>query len=116
MKRAYYALLIASAFSVPTLSHAETTTAPITRAQVRAQLIAAEQAGQYPRAYANYPDPALDAASKRAAIQAAADSSYGSESTGHSASGFVEVRARVAANTESQIGEAQFEDVYRGRK
>jgi hypothetical protein len=111
MKRAYYALLIASAFGLPSLSHADTTTAPITRAQVRAELVSAERAGQYPRSYSSYPDAVPAYASKRAVAQAVADSSYGSESTGHSASGFIEVRSRAAANDASS-----FADVYRGRK
>jgi hypothetical protein len=112
MKRTYYALLIASAFGLPSLSHADTATAPITRAQVRAELIAAEQADQYPRGYANYPDPVPNYALKHAADRAAADSSYGPESTGHSASGFAAIRLRAAAHDDA----SSFEDVYRGRK
>jgi hypothetical protein len=111
MKHTYYALLIASALSLPALSHADTATAPITRAQVRAQLIAAEQAGQYPRAYTSYPDPVPNHALKHAADRTAADSSYGSDSTGHSESGFAATLARAGANDASSS-----EDVYRSRK
>jgi hypothetical protein len=111
MKHTYYALLIASALSLPALSYADTATAPITRAQVRAELIAAEQAGQYPRAYANYPDPVSNYALKHAADRTAADSSYGSDSTGHSESGFAAAPVQAAANEASSS-----EDVYRSRK
>jgi hypothetical protein len=115
MKRTYYALLIASAFSLPALSYADTVGAPVTRAQVRAELVAAEQAGQFPQSYAHYPDAAPDAAlmhvADRAATEAAADTSYGSESTGHSVSGLRAVRVRPVANNPSPFG-----DVYRGRK
>ncbi|MFM0149851.1 DUF4148 domain-containing protein [Paraburkholderia sp. RL18-085-BIA-A] len=115
MKRAYYALLIASAFSLPSLSHADTAGASTIRAQVRAELVAAEQAGQYPQSVAHYPDAAPDAAlthvAHRAETQAAVDSAYGPEITGYSASGFRAIRVRAVANGQPPLG-----DVFRGRK
>ena len=56
MKRIYLATIAASALGLRLLSHAEATSTHTTRAQVRAELIAAEQAGQYPQSYSHYPD------------------------------------------------------------
>ena len=76
MKRAYYAALIAAAVSLPSLSYADTTSAPVTRAQVRAELVAAEQAGQYPRVYASYPDTVPNASFKYVSDRAAANARH----------------------------------------
>ncbi|MGF7128584.1 hypothetical protein P3T40_000050 [Paraburkholderia sp. EB58] len=72
MKRTYYALLIASALSLPSLSYADAASGPVTRAQVRAELVAAEQAGQYPRVYASYPDHVSNASFQYVSDRAAA--------------------------------------------
>jgi hypothetical protein len=72
MKRTYYALLIAAAVSLPSLSYADTASAPVTRAQVRAELVAAEHAGQYPRVLASYPDSVSNASFKYVSDRAAA--------------------------------------------
>jgi hypothetical protein len=115
MKRTYYAVLIAAAFSLPSLSHADTASASITRAQVRAELVAAEQVGQYPHVYPSYPDSVSNASfryvSDRAAVKAAAESSYGPEITGHSEAGAGAIRVRAVADNPSPLG-----NVFRGRK
>jgi hypothetical protein len=76
MKRAYYAALIAAPVSLPSLSHADTNSAPVTRAQVRAELVAAEQGGQYRRVYASYPDAVPSASFKYVSDRAAANARY----------------------------------------
>jgi hypothetical protein len=62
VKRIYVAAIVAASLSLPLLSHAQSTGTHITRAQVRAELIAAEKAGQYPQSYSHYPDASPDAA------------------------------------------------------
>lgn len=73
MKRIYQAVLVASVLSLPLLSQAETSNPSFTHAQVRSELVAAEQAGQHPRSYQNYPDPVsvdrLQHATRRAVAQ-----------------------------------------------
>ena len=52
------ALLIASALAAPSFAFAQDSNAPVTRAEVRAQLIQLEQAGYRPAAKDNdYPQP-----------------------------------------------------------
>src|ERR1700761_4165467 len=95
MKRLNRALIVASLvvapltapFAVPFAAHASEI-APLTRAQVRAELIEAERNGTYPTSKVHYPDPQPDAASvyvaNRAAAQAGADSAYGGSAAGSS--------------------------------
>ncbi|MBC8741789.1 DUF4148 domain-containing protein [Paraburkholderia sp. UCT31] len=50
MKTLIYAALVASALVVPAVSFAQDVTAPLTRAEVRADLVQVEQAGYRPSA------------------------------------------------------------------
>ncbi|APR39788.1 DUF4148 domain-containing protein [Paraburkholderia sp. SOS3] len=94
MKRLNHALiaasLVAATFAAPFTAHASDV-APLTRAQVRAELIAAEQNGTYPTSKVHYPAAQPDAATvyvaNRAAAAAGADSAYGGSAAGSSVSG-----------------------------
>jgi hypothetical protein len=55
MNRVYQALVLAAALGLPLASHAQSS---VTRADVRAQLVAAEQSGQIPQSDTSYPEPA----------------------------------------------------------
>ena len=59
MNRLNKALIVASFVVLPLVGHAADN-APLTRAQVRADLIAAEQNGTFPLSKVHYPDPAYD--------------------------------------------------------
>jgi Domain of unknown function (DUF4148) len=65
-------LIISVLIGLPIASHA-TDVAPKTRAQVRAELIAAELSGQIPYSQAHYPDPQPDPASVYVARKAVSD-------------------------------------------
>jgi hypothetical protein len=114
MKRIYVAAIVAASLSLPLLSQARATMAHPTRAQVRAELIAAEQAGKYPQSYAHYPDAAPDLAlehvADRAAARAAADGSYGSSAASGSESGFRRFREHLVAHKQPDSV-----DIYRGQ-
>jgi len=90
MKRLNRALIVASLVIAPFAAHAADI-APLTRAQVRAELIEAEQNGTYPTSKVHYPDAQPDAATvyvaNRAAAKAGAESAYGGSVTGSSVSG-----------------------------
>jgi Domain of unknown function (DUF4148) len=79
-------LIIPVLIGLPFASHA-TDVAPKTRAQVRAELIAAELSGQFPYSKVSYPDKQPDPALVYAAQKAASDTSYGSSISGESAEG-----------------------------
>ncbi|MFC0402018.1 DUF4148 domain-containing protein [Paraburkholderia rhizosphaerae] len=102
MKRLSQALAIASFVVLPLVSHAAYS-APLTRAQVRADLISAEQHGSFPLSKVHYPEPewnpsavyvankaaqknAQDAANN-ARADAATVNAYGAQTSGSSASG-----------------------------
>ncbi|KXV05825.1 hypothetical protein CR51_12320 [Caballeronia megalochromosomata] len=59
------------AFSIPVLSFAQTSDQSLTRAQVRADLIRAENAGYNPTAWADFPDGEIQAAEFRVAARKA---------------------------------------------
>ncbi|MGF6776180.1 DUF4148 domain-containing protein [Paraburkholderia sp. GAS334] len=103
MKRIHQALVLAAALALPLASHAEST---VTRAQVRAQLVAAEQAGTYPMSDAHYPDLALN----RPVARKSQDESYGPSTHGSSASGFRSLRTHLVATHDASL-----DDVYRGQ-
>ncbi len=107
MKRLHQAVLIASIFSLPLISHAESNVAPKTRADVRAELIAAEHAGVYPQSDVDYPNPAT---SNRPVAHASRNDAYGPSTSGSFASGLRTVRARVKASVRPQT-----DDIYRGQ-
>jgi hypothetical protein len=100
MKRLSQALVVASLLAAPFVAYAAGV-APLTRAQVRADLIAAEQNGTYPTSKVHYPDPQRDPATvyvaNRAAAKAAAENAYGGSADSHSASG---IRAGGAVSSE----------------
>jgi hypothetical protein len=109
MKRVYQALVIAAALGLPLASHAQSQST-VTRAQVRAELVAAEQSGQYPQSDTNYPEPANDSAAAPHVFHHAHDASYGPSTAGSSESGFRATRARSLASTPPS-----FDDIYRGQ-
>ncbi|WP_459718639.1 DUF4148 domain-containing protein [Paraburkholderia sp. 2C] len=117
MKRLNRALIAASLvvapltaiFAAPVAAPAADV-APLTRAQVRAELIEAEQNGTYPTSKVHYPDAQPDAATvyvaNRAAAKAGVDSAYGGSPAGSSVSG---ARAGGAVSGERP----QFGNLYR---
>jgi hypothetical protein len=90
MKTLIYAALLASALAAPALSFAQEATAPITRAEVQADLVRVEQAGYHPSGKdVHYPED-IQAAEARLAPQDATthgDTSVGGVSTGSSQTG-----------------------------
>jgi hypothetical protein len=87
------ALLIASALAAPTLAFAQDN-APVTRAEVRAQLTQLEQAGYNPETNDNYYPQALQAAEQRVDAKNGVEAqSYGPATSGTSVSG---MRATIA--------------------
>jgi hypothetical protein len=64
MKSFIYAALAATILAAPALSFAQQSTAPVTRAEVRAELVALEKAGYNPNDWINYPEN-LQAAQQR---------------------------------------------------
>ncbi|WP_277184542.1 DUF4148 domain-containing protein [Caballeronia sp. BR00000012568055] len=98
MKSLISAVAVAAALVAPALAFAQQSDAPLTRAQVRAELVQLEKAGYNP----NINDPSypanLQAAEARVNAQAVAQTStqssdYGSVATGSSQSGRAEPRA-----------------------
>jgi hypothetical protein len=90
MKSIAQAVVIAAALAAPLAAHAQNNE-PLTRAQVRADLISVEQAGYWPSRAAelNYPDT-IQAAERKIAAQHAATASetgYGDDVSGASQSG-----------------------------
>jgi hypothetical protein len=86
MKTTYLsAVVIAAALSIPALASAQSN-APLTRAEVRAQLVALEQTGYSPASNnINYPQDVQ--AAQRAVNSQQADTSYGPSTAGSSAQG-----------------------------
>jgi hypothetical protein len=107
MRRIKKILIMSLLAGLPIASHA-TDVVPKTRAQVRAELIAAELSGQYPYSRVHYPDPQPDPALVYVARKAAGDTSYGSSISGESAVGVGSV-GRQAANRPNYV------DIRRGR-
>ena len=87
MKSLLYTAIAASILTIPVVSFAQQSNAPVTRAQVRAELIQIEQAGYTPgRRDPNYPED-IQAAQARVAAAQAQTSSYGPAVNGSSQSG-----------------------------
>jgi hypothetical protein len=81
------ALVLSSALAAPAFAFAQNN-APVTRAQVKAELIQLEKAGYNPGGEdVNYPQDIQAAEQRVAEQQSAASSSYGSSANGTSASG-----------------------------
>jgi hypothetical protein len=112
MKHLNRALIVASLVIAPFAAHAADI-APLTRAQVRAELIQAEQNGTYPTSKVHYPDAQPDAATvyvaNRAAAKAAAESAYGGAGAGSSVSG---TRAVSGAGGDVSGERPQFGNLY----
>ena len=82
MKSIICAVFAAAVLAVPTLSFAQASNAPVTRAEVKADLVQVEQAGYNPaRKDLNYPAD-IQAAEARIDTSSAADTSYGGVSNG----------------------------------
>ncbi|WP_408320408.1 MULTISPECIES: DUF4148 domain-containing protein [unclassified Paraburkholderia] len=80
MKTLIYAALIAGVLATPVASFAQDTTGPLTRAELRADLIQAEHAGYRPAAYdVNYP---ADIQAAEARVQAQDVTAPGSTGAG----------------------------------
>ncbi|MEM5339964.1 DUF4148 domain-containing protein [Paraburkholderia azotifigens] len=112
MNRVYQALVLAAALGLPLASHAQSQSAA-TRAQIRAELVAAQQSGQYPQSDTSYPEPANYSAAAPHVFHRSHDpiaASYGPSTNGSADSGFRATRARSLANAP-----AAFDDVYRGQ-
>lgn len=88
MKSLTKVVAVAMFFAAPVASFAQSSEQPLTRAQVRAELVKAENAGYSPLAWADYPYGEIQAAEFRAA-QKADTSGYGSGSSGTFQSGVV---------------------------
>jgi|SRR5580698_3711921 hypothetical protein len=81
------AVVIASALAAPALAFAQNND-PVTRAQVKAELVQLERAGYNPAGdQAHYPDAILAAEQKVAAQNETAQGAYGPSTVGTSASG-----------------------------
>jgi hypothetical protein len=91
MKSLLYTAIAASILAIPVVSFAQQSNAPVTRAQVRAELIQIEQAGYIPgRRDPNYPEDVQAAQARVAAAQAQTQTqtnSYGPAANGSSQSG-----------------------------
>lgn len=112
MKRVYQALVLAAALGLPLASQAQSQSTA-TRTQVRAELVAAQQSGQYPQSDTSYPEPANYSAAAPHVFHRSHDliaASYGPSVSGSAASGFRAARARSPAGASSA-----FDDIYRGQ-
>ncbi|BCF90732.1 DUF4148 domain-containing protein [Paraburkholderia sp. PGU16] len=112
MKRVYHALVLAAALGLPLASQAQSQSTA-TRTQVRAELVAAQQAGQYPQSDTSYPEPANYSAAAPHVFHRTQDliaTSYGPSASSSAASGFRATRARSLAGASSA-----FDDLYRGQ-
>ncbi|KLU23108.1 hypothetical protein EOS_27190 [Caballeronia mineralivorans PML1(12)] len=90
MKSLIQALVVAAVLAVPAVSFAQSTQSnqPLTRAEVKAQLIQIEKAGYNPATANDYDYPAnIQAAEARVAAQNGGASSYGGVANGTSDSG-----------------------------
>jgi hypothetical protein len=94
------AVALASALAAPAVSFAQQSNGPVTRAQVRAELVQLEKAGWRPSMgmgnNPHYPD-GIQAAEARVAAQNGGASSYGGVDSGSSASG-ASAAVRTGAN------------------
>jgi hypothetical protein len=86
MKSLIQAVVVAAALAAPALSFAQSN-APVTRAQVRADLVQLEKAGYRPGDDETHYPVAVQAAEARVAAQNGATSGYGGVASGASQSG-----------------------------
>jgi len=85
MKSLIEAAVIAALIAAPLAAFAQSTQ-PVTRAEVRAELVALEKAGYDPRDWMNYPAN-IQAAEARVAAEKGDVSGYGASSNGSSQAG-----------------------------
>ncbi|CAN0626293.1 conserved exported protein of unknown function [Burkholderia multivorans] len=103
MKSLIKAVTVAVVLTAPLASFAQSNQQPITRAQVRAELVQLEKAGYNPNDWVNYPENIQAAQAKIAAQNTGAQSDttgYGADSAAASQSG---QRVVVPANHSSAI-------------
>lgn len=100
MKSVIQAVVVAAVLAVPAMSFAQSSQQPLTRAEVRAQLIQIEKAGYNPATANDYDYPAnIQAAEARVAAQNGG-SSYGGTANGSSDSG-IAVQSSFGNNVQS---------------
>jgi Domain of unknown function (DUF4148) len=88
MKSLVQALVVAAVLAVPAVSFAQSSQQPLTRAEVKAQLIQIEKAGYNPATANDYDYPAnIQAAEARVAAQNGGSTGYGGAANGTSDSG-----------------------------
>jgi ABC-type sugar transport system substrate-binding protein len=98
------ALLIAAALAAPSFAFAQDNNAPVTRAEVRAQLTQLEKAGYSPATNDNYYPQALQEAQQRVdASNGVAAQAYGPSSSGTSDSGLRVTVAPASGNDQHSI-------------
>jgi Domain of unknown function (DUF4148) len=102
MKRLNKALIVASFVVLPLVGHAADN-APLTRAQVRADLIAAEQNGTFPLSKVHYPEPAWNPSAvyvaNKAAQKMAQEAANSAAANNEAANANVSVNANAAASS-----------------
>lgn len=105
MKSLAYAMVAASALSIPLASFAQSDNGPVTRAQVRQELIQLEQAGYNPAAKDAYYPEDIQAAEQRVHQQQGAAGATG-ETSGYGgvAAGSVQSGARTQVQPASADG------------
>ncbi|ELW9447748.1 DUF4148 domain-containing protein [Burkholderia cenocepacia] len=86
MKSLIKAVALATLVAAPVVSFAQSNQQPLTRAQVRAELVQLEKAGYNPNDWINYPENIQAAQAKNAGAQADA-TGYGSNPVATSQSG-----------------------------
>ncbi|APR39101.1 DUF4148 domain-containing protein [Paraburkholderia sp. SOS3] len=123
MKRLNKALIVASFVVLPLVGHAADN-APLTRAQVRADLIAAEQNGTFPLSKVHYPEPgwnpsavyvANKAAQKMAQEAANRQANGADNSADKSANASVAASSYGGSNFGSSAQGARFDSADLGR-
>ncbi|MGH8778624.1 DUF4148 domain-containing protein [Paraburkholderia sp.] len=87
MKSLFEAIAIAALITAPLAAFAQSTNQPLTRAEVRADLVRVEQAGFDPTDRLHYPQNIQAAEARIAAQNAAHDSGVGASTNGSSQSG-----------------------------
>lgn len=116
MKSLVVSLIVGASALAPALAVAQTNDAPITRAEVRADLVRVEQAGFQPARVDNttYPADIQAAEAKIAAqdTQQSAAQGYGGTQQGSSAAGTASARAGVAGR--HCMGPNSFCNLYSG--
>ncbi|AIO36441.1 DUF4148 domain-containing protein [Burkholderia pseudomultivorans] len=100
MKSLIKAVALAALVAAPVVSFAQSNQQPLTRAQVRAELVQLEKAGYNPNDWLNYPENIQAAQAKIAAAQGDA-TGYGSNAAATSQSG--ERVVAPAANDRSSV-------------